>query len=134
MSTQRFCHHCGKPVNIGAKFCGECGTNLLSLANAPADKASPAQFTPFAVASDDDDGDGYLDKLTRAPVRQNELQVEIVRDRPLGESVGALMSQAMQGSGPPVIDPARPAQFTDAQQFLSDFKKEAGTSREKSQH
>ncbi len=137
---QKFCHSCGKQLTVGAKFCTECGTNLSSLANIPT-PAPPAahaqtrqsQFVPFAVGTDndDDDGDSYLDKLQSAPVRQNELHVEIVKDRPLGESVGALVSQAMQGGGAPISDPARPPQYTDGSQFLADFRKEAGTSREK---
>jgi len=137
MNMQKFCHNCGKQLVVGAKFCNECGTSLSSLANtptpAPPTKAPrPGQFTPFAVGRDDDDDDSYLDKLEHVDIRQSELHVEIIKDRPLGESVGALVAQALQGAAP-TIDPARPAQYTDNEVFLKDFRQEAGTSRRENQ-
>lgn len=133
MSISKFCHNCGKQVVLGAKFCPECGTNLSSLANVPSPEPKPtkqSQFQPFAVGSDEDD-DSYIDKMTSLNIRQNELHVEITRDRPIGESVGSLISQALQGGRPLEGEAARPPQYTNNEQFLSDFKKEAGTSREK---
>ena len=140
MNMQKFCHNCGKQVVVGAKFCNECGTSLSSLANSPTPAptakptttARPGQFTPFAVGRDDDDDDSYLDRLEHVEIRQSELQVEIVKDRPLGESVGALVAQALQGAAP-ISEPARPAQYTNNEVFLKDFRQEAGTSRRENQ-
>lgn len=133
MNMQKFCHNCGKQLVVGAKFCNECGTSLSSLANTPTPtpptkSPKPGQFTPFAVGRDDDDDDSYLDRLEHVDIRQSELHVEIVKDRPLGESVGALVAQALQGAAP-ISEPARPAQYTDKEVFLKDFRQEAGTSR-----
>lgn len=127
----KFCHFCGAQVPVGAKFCGSCGTNLSSLANKPAPepvaaKSRPGQFTPFSVGREDDDGDSYIDKLTHLDIRQNELQVEIVKDRPLGESVGAVVTQGMNAGAPPSIE-ARPA--LDPKASLESFRQEAGTLR-----
>lgn len=133
---QKFCHNCGKQLAVGANFCSSCGVSLSSLTNKPptaATEPSTSQFPPFVVGkgSDDDDDDSYLDRMTHVDIRQSELQVEIIKDRPLGESVGALISQAIQSSGPPTIEPARPPLPTskDNKAFLEEFKKEAGTSR-----
>ena len=129
---KKFCHHCGKEVIVGAKFCSSCGCNLNSLANTPAPPAAPpkprSQFEPFAAGgSDDDDDDSYIDKMTHLDIRQDGLQVEITRDRPLGESVGSLVAAAMQ-SGPLLNpDPARPPQYNDSKVFMEEFRKEAGT-------
>ena len=128
---QKFCHHCGTQVSAGSKFCSSCGTSLASLsATPPAPPNNNGQFTPFAVgrnADDDEDDDAYIDKLTHLDIRQNELQVEIIKDRPIGESMGAVISQGANSKT--TLEPARPAQYTDTEKFKVDFQKEAGTSR-----
>jgi hypothetical protein len=134
---QKFCHNCGKQLVPDDKFCGKCGTSLSSLSNKPAPPTitpgqtrGASQFTPFVVGRDeDDDDDSYLDRLEVAPIRQHELHVEIIKDRPLGESVGALVAQALQSQGAPTVDPARPAQYANTQAYLDEFKKEAGSLR-----
>lgn len=136
---QKFCHNCGKQLVVGAKFCNECGTSLSSLANKPTpaptapSTAAPnkqGQFAPFAVGHDEDD-DSYLDRLDHVDIRQSELHVEIIKDRPLGESVGSLIAQVIQGGHAPEIEPARnpipTAQNSEA--FLKEFRQEAGTMR-----
>jgi hypothetical protein len=127
---QKFCHNCGKQVVVGAKFCNECGTNLTSLANSPTPPKKSGQFTPIAIGGTDEDED-YIDKIAHLDIRQNELQVEIIRDRPLGESVGALFTNAVQSAqaGHTFIgEEARPAAYQDGKQYLAEFSKEAGTS------
>lgn len=128
---QKFCHNCGKQLVVGAKFCPECGTSLSSLSNKPptppSTKPDQGQFAPFAVGRDDEDDDSYLDKMTHVDVRQNELHVEIVKDRPLGESIGNLITQALAAGKPPELDPARHTQPVDSKAFLAEFQREAGT-------
>jgi zinc-ribbon domain len=131
---QKFCHNCGKQLVAGAKFCPFCGTDLGSLLNskasaqpAPAPKAN-SQFTPFAIGKDDDDSDAYLDRLEHVDIRQDALHVEIVRDRPLGETVGSLVAQALQ-SGPPAAIENRPSPYASSEACLTEFKQEAGTMR-----
>lgn len=124
----KFCHNCGKKVIEGAKFCPDCGTNLTSLASKP---PVPATFEPFTPKrgknDDDDDEDEYIDRLSHANVRQTELHVEIVKDRPMGETIGSLVAQAPLG-GPPIQDDVRQAPPA-TQDFLSEFKREAGALR-----
>lgn len=137
MNVQKFCHNCGKQVIAGANFCPSCGTSLGSLSNKPEPIPTNtpirpnSQFTPFAAGADDDEDNSYLDKITHLEIRQNELQVEIIKDRPLGETLGSLVAQATSSKEAPIIEPARPAQYTDKEVFLKDFRQEAGTSREK---
>jgi hypothetical protein len=133
---QKFCHSCGKQVIVGAKFCPFCGTNLSSLTAKPtpppvavAQATRPGQFSPFSVGEKDED-DSYIDGLQHLDIRLSSLDVEIVRDRPLGETVGALVSQAMHSSGPPEQAQARPAQYSSQEAFMQDFRKEAGTMRQ----
>lgn len=123
----KFCHNCGKKVIEGSKFCPECGTSLTSLANKP----PTSTFEPFVpkkrAGDEDDDDDEYVDRLSHANVRQSELQVEIVKDRPMGETIGSLVAQAPLG-GPPIQDDVRQAPPA-TQDFLSEFKREAGALR-----
>jgi hypothetical protein len=105
------------------------------LANTPPPKTAPPNnsFQPFSPTDDDAEDDGYLDRLTHAPIKQTALAVELVGNKPLGESVGSLIAQALQ-SGPPVHnEPDRVATPVDNKQFMEQFKKEAGTLREKGQ-
>ena len=133
MSSQKYCHHCGKQVIIGARFCSACGVNLTSLTAKPAIAAEPSkpqsQFVPFVVNAADDDDDSYIDRLDHANVRQTELHVDIVKDRPQGETVGSVVTQGINTRTPPIIDRPRPAQLQDKATFLKAFQQEAGTSR-----
>jgi len=133
----KFCHNCGKQMGPGFKLCPYCGTDLASLvskaASAPAvviPNKAQGQFTPFSVGKeDDDDKDSYLDKLQHLDIRQDSLHVEIIRDRPLGETVGALVAQALQSNQPPESYSPRPSPFANSEAFLKEFKQEAGTMR-----
>jgi len=128
---QKFCHNCGKQLVVGAKFCNECGTSLSSLSNQPATPDPNKQFTPVMVGrgEDDEDGDSYIDRMSHINIRQDALHVEIIKDRPLGESVGSLISQAMHAGRAPEVEASRAAPVTDSKSFLEDFKREAGTMR-----
>ena len=130
---QKFCHNCGKQLSVGAKFCAECGTSLSSLNNKPTPPevpARPSQFVPFAAGRDEnEDDDSYLDKIDHINIRQSELQVDIIKDRPIGESVGTLIAQALQSGRPTEIEPPRSAPPIDQNAFLAEFKREAGTMR-----
>jgi hypothetical protein len=130
---QKFCHHCGKQLPIGAKFCAFCGTNLASLSEKPVPQevvppSKPAgQFVPFAVGHDADDDDSYIDTIDHLNIRQTALHVDIVKDQPIGESMGSVIAQGVSSTTPPTIDPNRPA--LDPKVSLEEFAKEAGTLR-----
>lgn len=130
-SSQRFCHNCGKQLTLGAKFCTECGTSLSSLDNKPTpNKKLPGQFTPFAVGKDEDEDSSYLDRLEHLDIKQDGLQVEIVTDRPVGETVGSVFSQGLNAGAPPVVDNS-PRNLTPVNKdaFMQEFKREAGAIR-----
>jgi hypothetical protein len=126
----KFCHHCGKQVMVGAKFCAFCGTSLATLSAtptpAPPPASSPGQFAPFAARPDDEEGDDYIDKLQHAIISQNELHVEIIRDRPLGETIGSVMANPMKAE--PIDSSVRPAP-PSSEEFKAAFQREAGTLR-----
>jgi hypothetical protein len=129
---EKFCHHCGKKYVVGAKFCPECGTNLLSLSSTPTPTTAPkqtAQFSPFTVQSDDEDGDSYIDRLAHANIRQTELHVEVIKSRPLGETIGQAMAAGATINPSNVETIKRVAPQIDEQTFLKEFRKEAGTIR-----
>lgn len=130
---QKFCHNCGKQVTTGANFCASCGTSLTSLSNTPAPPVVPTrpngQFTPFAVGKDDDDDTSYIDRIDHIQIRQNELQVEIVRDRPLGESIGNVIQQSVLNGKPPTLGDNRIVPPVDKAKFLQEFQQEAGAVR-----
>lgn len=130
----KFCHNCGKNVIMGANFCPSCGVSLASLSAKPTpppeqEQKKPGQFTPFVANADDDDPDSYIDKMEHIQVRQQSLQVEIVKDMPIGETFGAVITQGLASNTPPSIDVIRPGHTTDKEAFLKDFQKEAGTIR-----
>ena len=133
MSVQRFCHHCGKGVQVGAKFCSFCGTNLLSLASTPTPPVVPKEtLTPHFVANaEDDDDEGAIDRMTHLNLRQNKLQVEIVRDRTLVDTVGNVAKAgALAGKPEPfILERSQPFLNVDTKEFQQDFQKEAGTLR-----
>jgi len=64
--VQQFCHNCGVKLNVGQKFCGQCGCSQASLSEKPPTEQAQAkqpirnnaQFTPRQVRGGDDD---YID-------------------------------------------------------------------------
>lgn len=133
---QKFCHNCGKQLTAGAKFCSSCGTSLSSLSATPANSTPPAAtFTPI-LANEDDDGDGYIDGISHLAriknIRLAGLDVEIIKDRPIGETIGAMCAQAEMNGGPLLtsLGPReKPYEKIDQKTFLAEFQKEAGPRR-----
>jgi hypothetical protein len=125
---QKFCHNCGKQIaTVGAKFCAHCGTDLASLSSAPRPPAKATTFTPFAADADEDDE--YIDRLERLDIRINKLDVDIVKDRQVSETLGTL------AQGIPATEEMKRKehyQGVNEKDFLEQFKKEAGSLRPKS--
>lgn len=127
----KFCHECGKEQQIGAKFCSNCGTNLTSLANTvppPPQQQAAATFRPFTPRpTDEDDDTQRVDTLEHLDIRMQGLQVEIIKDRPMGETVASVF-RSQEGARTP------PEQFGgregfDPATYIKEFQKEAGTLR-----
>jgi len=127
MSTQKFCHNCGKKLVVGDKFCSGCGTNLASLSSKPTPPPAPS-FKPFSVTSEEDDDDEAVDRMTHANIRQTELHVDIIKDRPMNETIGDVVKQSLH-SGPPRPEEKFKRPTIDSKQALEAFRKEAGTLR-----
>jgi hypothetical protein len=133
---QKFCHNCGKPLTVGAKFCSSCGTSLSSLSATPANTSAPAvTFTPV-LASEDDDRDGYIDGINHLAriksIRLSGLEVEITKDRQGGETFGAMCAQAELNGGPikvSVESRGEPYKNIDQKTLLAELQKEAGALR-----
>jgi hypothetical protein len=125
---QKFCHNCGKQiVTAGAKFCALCGTDLSSLTHAPrppTPASASATFTPFVAGVDDDDE--YVDHINKLDIRIKKLDLEIVKDRAVVETVGTLAQGA-----PPTEELRRHRQSKDMtkEEVLEQFQKEAGALR-----
>lgn len=49
-----FCPSCGKAVQDGAKFCGDCGRNLQSTKSKPEDKVTSKRDQNFALPPTED--------------------------------------------------------------------------------
>jgi len=133
----KFCHHCGKQLVAGAKFCTECGTSLSSLTNKPpaASTGGPnyhssasSQFAPFTVGRDDDEDESYIDRMAHLNIRQDALHVEIIKDNPLGESMASVVQQGILAGVAPVLE-SRPNITVDNSAILKDFEREAGAIR-----
>ena len=128
MSTKIFCHNCGKQMPVKVNFCPSCGTNLSSLSS-QISSPKPSTFEPFVAKGDDDDEDNnYLDKLHKLDIRINGLQVDIVKDRPPGETLGSIISQPSDVPPSPIQN-NRPTNTQNSKDFWADFSKEAGTLR-----
>jgi hypothetical protein len=134
-----YCSKCGRSCPLGSNFCQACGKNLKTLSADPAPPPAPpapkyrpkpaaASFTPFDPNSDEDGDDEYIDYLTHLDVKIDRLNVEIVKDRPLGESLGSIAAQG-GGGGAPVE--SRHGEFggVDNETFQKLFSQEAGTIR-----
>lgn len=121
-----FCHQCGKKQPaVAANFCCFCGANLKSMAPAPAQAPppKPSQFEAFSVEREGDD-DSYIDRLQHLNIRQTSLHLDIVQDKPLGETFA---SAIMNGSTSPPENFSRPA--LDRETCLKEFQNESKTLR-----
>lgn len=138
MSVQKFCHHCGKPLAVLAKFCPNCGVNLASLSSTPTPAPTTSTFTPVLLG-EDEDKDGYIDGINhlvriKALRLQGGLDVEITKDRPIGETIGSLAAQA-QLAGGTLVSPddqqprSGPYANYDKEKFLADFKKDSAPAK-----
>ncbi len=129
---QKFCHHCGKQVLVGANFCSSCGTSLSSLAAKPVPPAPAtpvSTFTPIAVGAGEDD-DEYIDRIQKLDIKINKLDVEIVKNRGVaGEVLSPDFFKAGASRAPEVINRPQPYQGVDNKSFLAEFQREAGTNR-----
>ena len=126
----KFCHNCGKQMPApNVNFCPFCGTSLASLAATPTPPPKKqATFTPFiAGKNDDDDEDDYIDHIEKLDIRINRLDVDIVRDRQLGETIGTIAQQGIKPNSEDLQRDTGPA--VNSEDFLKEFKKEAGSLR-----
>lgn len=124
---QKFCHHCGTQLTVGAKFCSSCGTSLDSLSAKPTPVQQqplvPTTFAPAMAGGNDDEE--FVDRLTsyKDRIRMNGLDIEIIKDRRSNETVGVAMATPMPYNSsedrPPV----------DENILLEQFKKEASAMR-----
>lgn len=120
-----FCHQCGKKQPSAAtNFCCFCGTNLKSMASVPAPPPpKQGQFEAFSVEKDGDD-DSYIDRMEHVNIRQTNLHVDIIQDKPLGETVASVIMNGSAGSSETF---SRPPQ--DRETCLKEFQNEAKTLR-----
>lgn len=125
MSSQLFCHVCGKTYILGNNFCQKCGTNLTSLASRPPSEdprpvALNRRGNRYEDPEDDDEGDDHF------VVTQTALAVEIIKDRPLGEEFSNVLQQGAIG----IREDGRKFGLykgnEDPKSILSDFRSEAG--------
>ena len=73
-----YCHHCGKQLELGARFCSKCGTSLAALSNIPEPPQEikrPKFAMPAMGNQDNDDDDG--DSVQHFNLRMNALAVDI---------------------------------------------------------
>lgn len=132
MQKVSFCHNCGKKIPaIDAKFCPSCGTSLASLSSkpniqVPNQKDNIPTFTPFIADGEDDDEDSYIDKIVKLDIKINELQVDIIKDRPIGESLGTMFANPSKLTQ---IEERPKPTLQNTETFLKEFAKEAGTTR-----
>ena len=122
--SNKFCHNCGKPNTAGAKFCSDCGTNLLSLAALPPKE----QVMPVAM-NRKSSGRGYMededdDDETPLVISQTALAVEIIKDRPRGESLGSVVAQGKPTASENISRAAPYKGNEDIGKIISDFKGE----------
>lgn len=126
--NSQYCHNCGKQLIIGSRFCSGCGTNLTSLAHTP-ETSRPKQARANLIRpaiKDDDDPESYLDELDHLTVNISALDVEIIKPKQIGETIGSIAMEGAQGISSNIE--ARPIPpSTDKKTFLEEFRKEAGT-------
>lgn len=132
---QKFCHNCGKQMQSGWKVCPFCETSLSSLSARPPEPSTPQANTiiPGHVDRENDD-DSYLDRANNLSEilrgkRIGGLSVEIVKDRPLGETLGSVAAQGPLTANSENIQRVGPYAQVDEKTFLEEFRKEAGTSQ-----
>lgn len=114
---KKYCPECGKQNPIGAKFCCHCGNPITMQSKA---KASLRASEPGV--------DEDCDEEPVGPITATRLDVEIMDTRPFVETIGSLASQGGGGGNVPPID-TEGIQPVDRQEFLEEFKREAGPIR-----
>jgi hypothetical protein len=100
--SNRYCHNCGhKQPKLDAKFCGECGTNLQSIASKPPQPEAPPQkqAPPPAWAEDDErediDNESHWVKIRSIRQSMANLEVEIQNPPQVqGEKLGTFVASA----------------------------------------
>jgi hypothetical protein len=130
----KFCHNCGKEAQPAWKACPYCETSFASLSSKPPvhTPQQPAPQVSVTHVDRGDDDDSYLDRATslaellRGARPRDILSAEIIKDRPVVETIGTVAAQPAPNVPDTFVRPA-PYQNVDSQKFLEEFRKEAGT-------
>lgn len=139
---KKYCHNCGKPTQVSAKFCSSCGTSLASIDARPPEpepaprKTNPTTFTPIVVGEDEDDDEGRplradrVGSLRELGISLSSLDVDVRVDPVNKESVGSLYQQGSMSPAPAIPFSPRPQMpVVDPQTALALLQQEAGTLR-----
>lgn len=129
-----YCTECGQAteyISNSPKFCQSCGTafNLLTREKNK-QSALASKSLPRRIEMDDEDEDGSDEEAVKVP-NISKLDVEIQTDKRFGISLKDVLAQAhssLPENYPPEDSPPPISQG----EFLTQFKKEAGTLRNKS--
>lgn len=91
MNSLKYCHHCGKQLDIAAHFCSKCGTSLASLSNKPEPvvipQKAPLKRPNFVMplmgrdGDEDDDDEG----IQHFELRMNGLDVDVTNNEIVAE-------------------------------------------------
>lgn len=129
-----YCFSCGQPTEYTIakpKFCSSCGTNFESKAqtNAQPTLAKPPtpQLSTARVDDDDDDGPSLQDAKEVPNI--NKLDVEVNIGKKSGEKLGNILGTASTNDY--VQSPEPKGKKVSRKKFLEEFKKEAGTLRQR---
>jgi hypothetical protein len=141
---KQYCPECGNPTNYSLnkpKFCSSCGLNfdtkknLNSKLNVVANKIEKINLSDREETFDhDNDSEHYEDDIKQldfdiSKINVKNLNIEYSRDNPDILKVGDLIGTSSEGNS------LRKTKFkkekVTKKQFLEDFKKEAGTLRQK---
>jgi len=142
----KYCHNCGKPVPLAAKFCSSCGTSLASIDEKPPVPATQpvpnrigpkvqTTFRPRVIGEDDDDDDVSLaadrvSSISELGISISSLDCDVRVDAPMKETVGGLVQQGkMAPPGGFAPETPRPAPALSNQDVLAQLQREAGTLR-----
>ena len=121
---KKYCPSCGKQNPVSAKFCCHCG-NSTSLAKKVKQKTNPLKATLHPEENDYEE-----DEEQRVEITATKLDVDIMPTWQGKETIGSLMQEG-ESSGP-VSDgyemKGGPIEINE-QQFLEDFRREAGPLR-----
>lgn len=141
---KKYCHNCGKPVQLAAKFCSSCGTSLASIDEKPPIAApqqpnrlvSKVKTTFKPMASDVDEDDDYetlkadrVESISELNISLSSLECDVRVEPVFKDSVGGLMQQGKQ-MPQGYTEPPRPTHPVDQKAFLEQLKIEAGTLRQ----